>query len=749
MKSDQTNTYFDLAIEFVNCTTKHVFVTGKAGTGKTTFLKYIRSNSHKKLVVVAPTGVAAMNAGGVTIHSFFQLPLGTYVPALSRLRGDSYQEAIYDRNTLLSRLRLSGAKRELIREMEVLVIDEVSMVRPDMLDAIDVVLRFVRRRNDLPFGGVQVVYIGDLFQLPPVISDSDKTRLKEYYDGQFFFNARVFAEAPPLSLELKKIYRQSDEDFIRILNLTRANTLAEEDYRFLNSFYRPGFKPEGAEPYITLTSHNARAHAINQTELDRLPGRLHSFKAEVKGEFNSNTVVVEENLRLKEGAQIMFVRNDSSERKRYFNGKLGTVKKIREDQISVAFEGEEEELLVGKESWENIRYVLDKENDRIEEEVLGTFSQYPIRLAWAITIHKSQGLTFDRAIIDAGHAFAPGQVYVALSRLRSLAGLILFSKITPEAVMTDTEVVEWSKAEIVEESLRTELVHARQAFIKHTLLGVFSFTRMQYAVFTFHKEMDTRKIPAIEDARELSSGLVAQTSQIMATATKFVAQLEQMFACNQEQFDSGVCERANAAVKYFTNMIRENLVRPLDEHYSRMKNKAKVKKYLSELVLLRQILQTMLERLEEGEIIVRERHEGKEVMDIMSSIASRRNLARLELQNRLAAIAKSEPKYEKGDSKRLTLRLFQEGKSIAAIAEERSLAISTIESHLSGFVLSGDIAIEKLVEMDKVAKIRRALSAGHESISQVKGALGDEVSFFEIRAVMNSARKTGASEAVS
>ncbi len=470
---DTSNTLFQLAADLINQSNRNIFLTGKAGTGKTTFLKYIRENCPKQMAVVAPTGVAAINAGGVTIHSFFQLPFSPFIPAP---KGFSRNDSSVNRHNLISRLRFSNEKRKVLQQLELLIIDEISMVRCDLLDAIDTVLRHFRRRPYERFGGVQVLFIGDMYQLPPVVKNEEWSLLAEYYDSPYFFDSHVIKEEQPLYIEFNKIYRQSEERFINVLNQVRNNELDEDGLSILESSYRPVFKRTNNDGYIVLTTHNDQARNINTAELQRLITSAHSYQAEIDNDFPESSYPADETLYLKEGAQVMFIRNDTADRgKRYFNGKIGTITRLEEDKIFVTCTDEDFEIGVEKEQWENIRYTLDKTSQTMKEEVLGTFSQFPLRLAWAITIHKSQGLTFENAIIDAGEAFAPGQVYVALSRCTSLDGMVLKSRLRINSMLTDQRIVRFSQKISSSQTLQDELQIARRHYQQKILLSTFDF----------------------------------------------------------------------------------------------------------------------------------------------------------------------------------------------------------------------------------------------------------------------------------
>ncbi|MDR2087279.1 MAG: AAA family ATPase, partial [Dysgonamonadaceae bacterium] len=437
---DKNNRFFQLAEDFINQTSEHLFLTGKAGTGKTTFLKHISKYTHKKTIVTAPTGVAAVNAGGTTLHSLFQLPLEPYIPGASQ----TFKKNLF---------RFSKQKLEMLRQLELLIIDEVSMLRADTLDAIDDFLRYIRRNQYQPFGGVQVLYIGDMFQLPPVAQKDEWELLKTHYQSTFFFHAKVIEKTKPVYVELKKVYRQKDASFVNLLNRIRNNNTTPEDFQTLNERYNPYFNPPETENYIILTTHNYKADNINNRKLAELPAQEHLFSGETHGDFPDYSLPTDKQLRLKKGAQVMFLKNDTEEPRRYYNGKIATISRIDSDQIYVYIADTNTEILIKRETWENKRYYLDKESGEIKEELLGSFSQYPIRLAWAITIHKSQGLTFEKAIIDTGNSFAAGQTYVALSRCISLDGIVLFSKIHPNSILTDNYALEFSRSEKAEQEL--------------------------------------------------------------------------------------------------------------------------------------------------------------------------------------------------------------------------------------------------------------------------------------------------------
>ncbi len=472
MITDTSNINFQLATDFINYTNRSVFLTGKAGTGKTTFLKYIRKHCIKQMAVVAPTGVAAINAGGVTIHSFFQLPFGPFIPEGS---ANNYNGiGAVDKHNLIGRLKISSDRRKIFQQLELLIIDEISMVRADVLDAIDTVLKHFRNRHQEPFGGIQLLFIGDMFQLPPVAKDEEWKILGQYYSSPYFFSSKVLVEQEPAYIELNKIYRQTDERFINVLNSVRNNDLDEDGYEILHKQYNPNFQPNKEAGYITLTTHNSKADAINGEEIEKVATPFHFFNAEIKQDFSEKSYPAEEVLKLKVGAQVMFIKNDLDKAKRYFNGKIGVIEKIETDKILVQCKGEAEAIEVKKYLWENIRYTLNKQSQKVEEEVVGSFTQYPLRLAWAITIHKSQGLTFEKAVVDAGRAFAPGQVYVALSRCTNLEGVVLLSRITPSSLHSDDRILEFSNNQHAAQ-LPNTLQNEKQYYQSKLVLNIFDF----------------------------------------------------------------------------------------------------------------------------------------------------------------------------------------------------------------------------------------------------------------------------------
>jgi PIF1-like helicase/Helix-turn-helix domain/HRDC domain/Helicase len=460
----ERNEIFDLAYRFVTETSENIFLTGKAGTGKTTFLKYLKDNATKNIVVAAPTGVAAINAGGVTLHSLFQLPFHPFLPTRNH------------KEELLGKIRYNKQRQQLLRKMELLVIDEISMVRCDVMDAIDTILKSIRRNYDTPFGGVQLLCIGDLHQLPPVAQNHEWGILQEYYSSPFFFDSMAIKEQMPLLIELNKIYRQKEDSFVRLLNKVRNNQMDADDFEDLHMRYDPLFSPMPGEKYITLTSHNKQAAEINQRKIENLFTNPFTFKAEIEEDFPEHIFPAEAELLLKEGSQVMFLKNDVIS-KRYFNGKIGVVKLLEHNKIIVDCDGLEIE--VAKETWENTRYTLNRNDGKLEQETMGTFTQYPLRLAWAITIHKSQGLTFEKVMIDAGSSFSSGQVYVALSRCTSLEGIVLLSKLSSTTLFSNDNVIKGQQSLTHKGSLAERFTGARQVFTQQLISDIFSFNEVE------------------------------------------------------------------------------------------------------------------------------------------------------------------------------------------------------------------------------------------------------------------------------
>ena len=472
IESMAQQTFVNQKLEFVEelvlYTDAHIFLTGKAGTGKTTFLKNLPLKTYKRMVVVAPTGVAAINAGGQTIHSFFQLPFGPQLPE------NALGKAFNAKSIAAQYQKLNKKKINLIRSLDLLIIDEISMVRADVLDAIDAVLRRVRR-SQKPFGGLQLLMIGDVHQLAPVAKSEEWEVLSPYYDTPYFFGSQVLKKTPYVCVELEHIYRQHDEDFITLLNKVRNNQMDADCVRLLNSRFQPNFIAHDNEGYITLTTHNYQADQINETKLAAIEAKPLVFNAVVRGTFPENTYPTKEELVLKVGAQVMFVKNDPSPEKAFYNGKIGRLVGYNDDEGTVTVESDDERIVVPKLTWQNMEYAINAENQDIEEKEIGSFTQIPLRLAWAVTIHKSQGLTFDKVIVDAGQAFAHGQVYVALSRCTSLEGLVLKTPIASNALVNDFSVDRFVDALPEREPTQEKVDQLRHDYELETMLELIDF----------------------------------------------------------------------------------------------------------------------------------------------------------------------------------------------------------------------------------------------------------------------------------
>lgn len=551
------STEFDLAFKFITQTSKNVFLTGKAGTGKTTFLKYLKENTHKNIVTAAPTGVAAINAGGVTLHSLFQLPFAPYAPS-----EDHYQNTL-SKHPLLSQIKLNAQKRKVLSNMDLLVIDEVSMVASNTLDAIDIILKSVRKNFDYPFGGVQVLFIGDLRQLPPVIKNLSPEVFRKIYRSYFFFDSLVLQQYPPVMVELKKVYRQDDDVFVDILNAVRENNLTPQHLDVLNSRLNPSFDPKNEDGYITLTTHNAQADEINQSKINKLKKQEYVFKATVKDDFPESMYPAEENLLLKKGAQVMFLKNDTEEKK-YFNGKIGIIDHLTQHEIFVKCEDNEGLIEVKKEKWENVHYKIDASTRDVEQEVLGSFVQFPLRLAWAITIHKSQGLTFDKLIVDAQKAFANGQVYVALSRVRSLEGLVLTSQISKQFLGASHNLQHWEEHHNQPEKLPALLEDSKVDCIRTECLLIFDWSNPVKMVSDVNSAAAGSKDKLDPEIPNWTLALLNQVIELNTIAKKFQVSIFKLttdpdFKANQNQFN----QRLKDAANYFLpkiEMVKEMIL---------------------------------------------------------------------------------------------------------------------------------------------------------------------------------------------
>ena len=796
------NPELELAVQFIEKTDRNLFITGKAGTGKTTFLHKIKQESLKRMVIVAPTGVAAINAKGVTIHSFFQMPFGPILPN---------QIA----NTSNAQRKFSKTKIDIIKSLDLIIIDEISMVRADLLDGIDQVMRRYKNRNKV-FGGVQILMIGDLQQLAPVVRPNEWSLLQAHYNTVYFFSSKAYQEANVVSIELKHIYRQKNEDFIKILNEIRTDTLSDMSAKILNKNYNPSFSPTKEEGYITLTTHNNRANLINESELNKLKIKSSFFKAEISGKFSENAYPNAERLELKVGAQVMFIKNDSSTDKRYYNGKIGIITAISKESVTVKCANEIDEIVTEKETWSNINYSINEETKAIKEEMIGAFSQIPLRLAWAITIHKSQGLTFEKAIIDAEASFAHGQTYVALSRCTSLEGLVLKTPITSSAIINDSTVSVFNES--VEENHPDESVlnESEKHFQLNLISEILDYQPLLYPITrlidVFYNNRTSIKGDVIDHLQTIKDdGIVA----LMKISNGFKNQLNTLSEDNVlPENSSQIQERFIKAITYFLNTTKNNIQKPLDTITFSTDNKA-VKKDFSKQ------FDSLQEKLEEKLFALQKMTKGFKVQEYLQvranavlqktapikkkKVASKRDpILALKLRELRDGIAKSleiahfqiftqetlyalcddlprtekellkvvgmgktrvskygeeileaievyckenginrlneQKKEDKKPTKQISFELFKAGLSIKEISKERSLTPGTIENHLANYISSGDIDVLELIPLKRYKNIRNQVETAGEvkGLTALKEKVDGSITYMELKMVLMS-----------
>lgn len=794
------NKELELAIDFIERTDRNLFITGKAGTGKTTFLHQIKSTSLKRMVVVAPTGVAAINAKGVTIHSFFQMPFGPILP-------DQRQSTILR--------KFSRTKIDIIKSLDLVIIDEISMVRADLLDGIDQVLRRYKDRNKV-FGGVQLVMIGDLQQLAPVVKPNEWQLLKKYYQTMYFFSSKAFEESNALSIELKHIYRQENEEFIGILNEIRNDQLSPESANILNQRFQPDFQPQENDGFITLTTHNNKANKINQSELEKLDIESHFYHADIEGNFSESAFPNSEKLELKVGAQVMFIKNDSSIEKRFFNGKIGTIVDLDDDRAVVECPNEDETIEVGYERWDNIKYSLDEESNEISEEIAGMFAQIPLRLAWAITIHKSQGLTFEKAVIDAGSSFAHGQTYVALSRCTSLEGIVLKTKIGSQAIINDYSVRSFSEEVSENEPDETVLNDSQKNYQLNLIAEIFNYQPLLYPIqrmiSIYYKNRTSlqgnsiQKLDIIKD-----KGVVS----LMKISNVFQKELKSFDEATSELAENNtkLQDRFQKAIAYFLEQTEQSIQEPFDELNFSSDNKAVKKDFqkqydaLAELLLAKRfVLKKMTSGfraqeylqvrsdavLQESEAPKKKASKPKhdpvlaiQLRELRNDIATSENIPHFQvftqetlyllcdaLPRSLAALKKVKGmgkirvrKYgeeilevieeyckenkitssgvseeeEKKPSHEISLEMFKKGQSVKEISVERNLVEGTIYAHLIRYVPSGEIEVSELIEPKRYEKILKEIeSVEFNTLKELKDAVDKSFTYHELRVVLQT-----------
>lgn len=711
----------ELAAKFVNNTGAPIFLTGKAGTGKTTFLRNLVNQTHKRHVILAPTGIAALHAKGVTIHSQFLLPMGSFLPVREPEGNFTDQFGFFTQHTLARKHPLNQLRKSVLRSIDLLVIDEVSMLRADILDAIDYRMRSVKGNFNDPFGGVQVLMIGDLYQLPPIVREHEWQILSRFYPSMHFFEAKALQNSGMVYLELDKIFRQQDQEFIDVLNHLRDNQITADDIRLLNKHFKTAEEVKGLPACITITTHNRKADELNQKELQALQETSFYYDAEVADDFPESLFPLPRRLELREGAQIMFVKNDSSGYAQYFNGKLATVLALKKNEITVKLEGSDQEYILRKEVWENKKYVINSQTKELDEEVIGTFSQFPVKLAWAVTVHKSQGLTFDRAVIDVGQAFAPGQVYVALSRLRSLDGLILRSRIQSDLIFSDNQVVNFSQG-VKGQSRLEDLLHQHQnQYLGQLVNRSFDITGILKDLEYFQKNQENSL--EFEDPEMLVA--IPEVFQLLAeereNTQRFARQLLQLLQTQQED---KLMERLEKGGQYYRELLSKILKRIL-VHRGMVEQFSQTKKYLEGLDGIEEgVLKKYLEISKVGRLIqaiMKGDVPGK--MDDLEMQVKALRLQFLEISKEKTSekikgiktktgrkkASAANPKRKKGDTHEVTFELHKAGKSIEEIAKERILAESTIKSHLATGIELGRIEMGDCLPQSVILEINSQL----------------------------------------
>jgi hypothetical protein len=695
MQKEDSNYIGTLALNFINHTYRNIFLTGGAGTGKTTFLKFLKGHTHKKMAIAAPTGVAAVNAGGVTIHSLFGLPPRPLD------------------NATVANIRLAGQDKLLLRELELLVIDEASMLRADVLDAMDYLLQEVRQ-DARPLGGLQVVFIGDLFQLPPIESQEDLEKLAGQYLSMYFTDSRVYATLELLTIELTEIYRQSDSVFINLLAAVRKGTMSDRDISLLNELYCPDWAQKDA---IVLTTHNKSASQLNEHKLSNLVGVVYTFTAEIEGEFSQDQFPVNGNLYLKIGCRVMVIKNDYSTTPQYYNGKIGMVVAISDQKIDVKFD-DSTTVAIFRETWSNVSYSINGDNNSVKEIIIGTFKQFPIRLAWAITVHKSQGLTFEKAIIDVADAFAPGQVYVALSRIRTLAGIFLKSKISSSVIISSPHKEKVLQLNLDLNRLAEVLHEEQKIYMKDFLLKVFDLQHLKSTVDRNISNKPTLKI------------LRLASEKLEKYAASFSKEIAMRIASENNSDWRAIANRLVQAESYFINEINATCITPLKEFIKNNKDDFKFRGDVNLMKNYVKLFQETSTSISSSKKLVKTVAEG--------IIYSPTDMEMTSAKRAESIKPMYDPQKSYGfiSTEAQSLELFLIGKSILEIAITRRLGVPAIEAHLASYIPTGEVKLSDIVSQEIIDEIWPLLKEMKTpSIAQLRPAIGGKLSMGQLQAL--------------